>query len=115
MFTWIAIYAALKFWLPLFTGLGVLVRCFIAVRNGLSTVKAEVGEWANTLLDNHMAHIQSAAEDAASCMREMADTNREVAQTMRAMREDFQRSQQEGLRVQHELLTGLEVVKTQTR
>jgi hypothetical protein len=115
MLTWIAVYAAVKFWFPLFTALGVLTKVFLAIRNGLNTAKAEISEWASTLLDNHMTHLQSAAEEGVSCMREMADTNRELVQTMRTMREDFQRSQQEGLRVQHEILTGLEVIKTQTR
>lgn len=111
MFTWIAVYSLIKFWLPIITAVGLLGKLFFAIRKSLRGVKEDIGVWASTLLDNHMTHIQSAAERASDSLTEMVETNKTVAVAMSDMRHDFQASQTSQLAVQHDILIGLEVIK----
>lgn len=55
MVTGIEVYAALKFWLPLATA-------FTLVYKAYTSAKKNIGEWAHTLLNNHLAHVQDATE-----------------------------------------------------
>jgi len=111
MFTWITIYTFIKFWLPIVTAIGIVGKLFLMIRKSLQNAKNDVSAWASTLLDNHMAHIQAAAERASESLTEMVETNKTVAVAMSGMRQDFQASQTSQLAVQHEILTGLEVIK----
>lgn len=101
------LYETIKFWLPLATAGGFLIKAFLAGKRGVST-------WASQLLDNHMAHIQQAAEDASASLSAMTESNRQIAETMKEMRGDFQQSYTENARVQTAILTNLEVLKDRT-
>lgn len=97
-------YETIKFWFPLATAGGFLIKTFLAGKRGVSI-------WANQLLNNHMAHIQQAAEDASASLSTMAESNKEMVGTMKEMRTDFQQGYTENARVQTAILTNLEVLK----
>lgn len=99
------LYAALVYILPIGTFLGFVVKAYL-------TAKQTISEWANTLLDNHMSHIQNAAEKASNSLAEMSETNKEICATMKEMRNDFQQNQREMVDVQHDILTGIEILKS---
>lgn len=126
---WPAIYATIKYWGPLLTFGGLFVKGFFSIKKGIST-------WADTLLDNHMAHIQLAAEKAAVAVTELASYHKDtlesqkemvvelsgvrkdlanngelVLETMKDMRQDFMHSQATNIQVQGAILTGIEVLK----
>ena len=89
----------------MFLKLSLLTRkAYIGAKNSISA-------WTNQLLDNHMTHIQKAAEDAAASIRDVAQSNREVALTMKEMRADFQANNTEIRQAQTDILTGIEVIK----
>jgi hypothetical protein len=48
-----AAYEVLKFWLPIISAFGLIIKAYIGA-------KKNVGDWANTLLSNHLTHIQDA-------------------------------------------------------
>lgn len=98
------VYELIKFWLPILGAAAMLYRGARAARTGISA-------WANQLLDNHMAHIQKAAEDGALSLHEMSTSNIELVGEMRGMRTDFQRSYDENARNTQAILTGVEVLK----
>ena len=98
-------------WLPVITALGLAAKGILMIRAAFKKAKQDVGNWANQLLDNHMTHIQSAAEQAAASLKSMSDTNREMVVAMKEMREDFQTHQVEEMRVQNAIMTGIEVIK----
>ncbi|HEX3739440.1 MAG TPA: hypothetical protein VHV29_06910 [Terriglobales bacterium] len=109
--TLLAIYAFIKFWLPLATATSLCVKGFFYTRSVVRNAQDGISIWTNTLLDNHMAHIQKAAEDASDSLKSIAEANHDFAVAMREMREDFQESQAENIRVQGAILTGIEVLK----
>jgi hypothetical protein len=109
--TWLLVYAFIKFWLPIVSAAGLLFKLFLVCRKAVTNAKNDISAWANTLLDNHMTHIQIAAEDASASLLQIAETNRTFSNTMLEMRNDFQETQKENLRVQTAIMTGIEVLK----
>ena len=51
MLTTAAIYAFLKFWLPLASAFGLVIKGYTSLSN-------RAGRWAETLLSNHLHHVQ---------------------------------------------------------
>jgi len=110
----LALYEQLKFWLPVTTVIGLIIKGYLSAKKAAQT-------WANTMLDNHMAHIQESSEQAAKAVvelagfhKEMLEQQREVVNNMTLMQRDFHEHVQEDARVQNAILTTLEVVKSQT-
>jgi hypothetical protein len=110
----VALYEQLKFWLPVVTVITLMIKGFRSAKSAAQT-------WANTMLDNHMAHIQASSERAAAAVtelagyhKEMLDQQRDLVQNMTLMQRDFHEHIQEDQRVQQAIFTALEVVKTQT-
>jgi hypothetical protein len=52
------IYDQLKFWLPIVTALGIVIKGYLTVKNNVSS-------WADQLLHNHMHHIEEAVKSNA--------------------------------------------------
>lgn len=109
-----ALYEQLKFWLPVTTVITLMVRAYFATKKAAQS-------WANTMLDNHMAHIQASSERAAAAVtelagyhKEMLDQQRDLVQNMTMMQRDFHEHTMEDARVQSAIFTALEVIKTQT-
>ncbi len=71
------IYDQLKFWLPIVTAFGIVIK-------GYFTVKNNVSSWADQLLHNHMHHIEVAVKSNAD---EAVKTN--VLLTAAAERETY--------------------------
>lgn len=107
----LALYAFIKFWLPLATATGFCVKGFFYIRSVVKNTQEGISTWANSLLDNHMTHIQVAAEEATECLKVMSATNQQLATIMQTMREDFQQAQTENIRTQSAILTGIEVLR----
>src|SRR5208337_4603867 len=112
--TWQSFYEALKFWLPVVTVVGLIIRGYLSAKKAASA-------WANTMLDNHMAHIQDASEKASTAVielagyhKEMLDQQREMVTNLTLMQRDFHEQTEEDSRVQSDILTGIEVIKSQT-
>jgi cell division protein ZapA (FtsZ GTPase activity inhibitor) len=106
------LHVLLSFWLPIASAAALIIKTWLGIRKWYRQTKSDISEWTNTLLDNHMAHIQTAAEEASVSLREMSETNKELSTTMREMRSDFQEAQTENIRVQNAILTGIEVLKS---
>ncbi len=49
------LYSEIKFWLPLLTGFGMVVKAYLSGKKGVS-------EWASSLLDNHLHSIETATK-----------------------------------------------------
>lgn len=109
--TLLALFAFLKFWLPVVTAIGTTTKIIFICRKYVRTLRTDIGDWASSLLDNHMAHIQTAAEEATESLKVMSATNQQVATTIQTMREDFQQAQTENIRTQSAILTGIEVLR----
>jgi hypothetical protein len=74
--TALAFYAALKFWLPMLTAFGLVIKAYKSAKVGVTA-------WADALLNNHLAHIQAATEATASLLREAQEYQRKDAETQR--------------------------------
>lgn len=109
--TWLVVYAFIKYWLPMITALGLVLKLFFIVRKAIKQTMEDIGLWANTLLDNHLTHIQEYAENASTSLKDLSETNREVALSMQAMRKDLKEVQIENIKVHGDILTGIEVLR----
>lgn len=88
---WIVLFGYLKLWVPSFGGLYLAFKLYTSVSHGVS-------EWANTLLDNHMKHIQDASERIANSMDLMATDHRESLELQRDLVHEI-REQRNDIRV----------------
>lgn len=109
--TWLAIYAFVKFWLPIITIVTLVVK-------GFSTIINRVSVWADKLFDNHMNHIQDSVEKASvavvqlvECQKGVLDTQTKIVSELSTMRQDFISSSKELMAAQHALHVGIEVLK----
>jgi hypothetical protein len=106
------IYEQLKFWLPVSTFLALVYKAYTKAKDGVSM-------WAETLLDNHMAHIQGASERAsdavvslASYHKDMLESQKDLVKTLSSVKEDFHEYSRENARTQAAIATGIEVIKS---
>ncbi len=60
--TGLEIYAVIKFWGPILTLSGVVIRIGASIRRSYLNTKKEVQTWASTLLDNHATHVQASLQ-----------------------------------------------------
>ena len=63
--TWLGFYLLLKFWLPLITAFVLVIKGFLLAGKGISM-------WADSLLNNHLFHIEEANEKAAAAIVELS-------------------------------------------
>jgi len=82
------------------------------------SMKKSVGNWANTLLDNHMSHIQVASEQSSKAITELAGYHREMLGTqekmitsMERMSEDFREHTRDDERTQGSILLSLRAIE----
>jgi hypothetical protein len=118
MITGLAVYAFIRFWLPIASAVALAGKLFLVTRKAVTNAKAEVSQWANTLLDNHMTHIQDSAEKAAAAVVELAEFHKgtisaqeRMVDEMQGVRSDLAANNAQLLNVQHQILTGIEVIK----
>ncbi len=109
---WLLIYAFIKFWLPIVTAFGLMIKGFFVLRSSM-------GDWAAKFLDNHMAHIQDVTEQSSVAVRELATYHKEMLRTqdsvvrsIELISRDFHDHTLEDQRVQGAILTGIEVIKS---
>lgn len=60
------LYGELKFWLPLLTFSGLIVKAYLNFRKSTT-------EWMNQLLDNHLTHIQKATQTTSDGIAGLAN------------------------------------------
>jgi len=108
------LYEQLKFWLPVTTVITLIIKAWLSAKKATQT-------WANTMLDNHMAHIQESSEQASKAVielagyhKEMLVQQRELVSNMTLMQRDFHDHVLEDARVQTQIASALEVIKSQT-
>jgi len=53
------LYSELKWWLPMLTGFGMVIKAYLSGKKGVS-------EWASSLLDNHLHSIETATKSTES-------------------------------------------------
>jgi hypothetical protein len=53
------LYSELKWWLPMLTGFGMVIKAYLNGKRGVS-------EWASSLLDNHLHSIETATKSTES-------------------------------------------------
>ena len=54
-----SLYGEIKFWLPMVTAFGIIVKAYLNGKKGVS-------EWASSLLDNHLHSIETATKSTES-------------------------------------------------
>jgi hypothetical protein len=54
-----SLYGEIKFWLPMVTAFGIIVKAYLNGKKGVS-------EWASNLLDNHLHSIETATKSTES-------------------------------------------------
>ena len=111
MLNGLAIYALIKFWVPIATGFGLVIKAYFAVKHGVQGWKTDITSWADALLNNHLNHIQAATETTANLLVEMRDANHQSAMAVARVATDLRDHQEASMVVQHQILTGLEVLK----
>ena len=94
-------YEIVKYWLPLIT---VFLLCTKAYFSG----KKNIAEWANALLNNHVAHIQKAVEATANAQHE---GNVRLSK----LSEDLQEHHESELKAWQSVSTTLELLKDRTK
>lgn len=98
------IYEFVKFWLPVLTGFGMVFKAWRVARGGVT-------KWADSLLNNHLTHIQIATEQSAKLLVEVRDDHRVAKQEITGIRSDLHTHEVATLAVQQQILTGIEVLK----
>lgn len=99
-----AIYEIIKFWLPLISGFGLVIKAYKSASSGIT-------QWADSLLNNHLSHIQDATEKSASLLQEVRDDHRAAQVEVAGVRSDLKAHEAQALAVQQQILTGIEVLK----
>jgi len=84
------IYAAIKFWLPMVTAFGLIIKAYHSATTGITS-------WADKLLNNHLSHIQAATERTATLLEQAQREQKEY--------------QAKDAEVQQGIVTSLEVLK----
>jgi hypothetical protein len=112
------LHSILVYWLPFITTTGLAVKLFFSIRKGLRSIRVGISSWADTLLNNHMSHIQNSAETAAKAVVDLADQHRNniavqqrLIDEMTGVRSDLSNNSMQILKAHHEILTGIEVLK----
>jgi hypothetical protein len=106
-----AIYALIRFWLPLVTFFGLLIK-------GALLAGKRISNWADTFLDNHMNHIQESAEKAAVAVTELTKYHegatilqKEMVSQLTGIRSELSEQGKQILGTQHQIITGIEILK----
>lgn len=99
-----AIYEIVKFWLPIATAFGLVIR-------GWKSAKGGVTQWADLLLNNHLSHIQTATEASASLLKEVRDNGVSAAAAVAQISQDLRLHEDSTLKVQRDILVGIEILK----
>ena len=68
-----SLYGEIKFWLPMVTAFGIIVKAYLNGKKGVS-------EWASSLLDNHLHSIETATKSTESETRRTNTLLTEAAQ-----------------------------------
>jgi hypothetical protein len=68
-----SLYGEIKFWLPMVTAFGIIVKAYLNGKKGVS-------EWASNLLDNHLHSIETATKSTESETRRTNTLLTEAAQ-----------------------------------
>jgi hypothetical protein len=83
-------YEAVKYWLPLVTGFGLVIRAY-------SSTTKSINAWANALLNNHLHSIQEATQETVVLLRNMRDNDAEIAEKVEQVRCDLANVQAMGV------------------
>jgi hypothetical protein len=94
----------MKFWLPIVSAFGLIVKAWF-------TIKKHVGDWAGTLLSNHLAHIQRACERTADSLEKQEVSVEQTARAVAKVAEDLKQHQDDDKEVQGRILGTLDVLK----
>jgi hypothetical protein len=60
------LYEGLKFWLPVVTGFGIVIKAYVHAAKKVAETKNSVQAWADTMLNNHLHSIQDATMQTVS-------------------------------------------------
>ena len=112
------LYAAFKFWLPLLTA-------FTFIYKGWKSATRGVTDWADSLLNNHLSHIQRYTEETAiavkqyaaaslALLEEIRDDGKAAANAVAQVRSDLKGHQDDDMDIQGKILLGIEVLKDRT-
>lgn len=85
------VYTGLKYWLPLISAFGLVMK-------GWKSAKAEISKSMDTLLNNHLSHIQTATETTVTETKktnELLTARHAEAAIVVAKMEAFQKDQTE--------------------
>jgi hypothetical protein len=115
MLTAATCYAALKFWLPMGTAFGLVIKAYRSLTTGVTS-------WADKLLNNHLSHIQAATESTASLTKIAAETSaqllreiliesRRAAVASSQVQRDLKEYQNKDADTQRDIVTALAVLK----
>lgn len=109
--TGLEVFAFIRLWLPVATVGGLIIKAYFTTKNGITN-------WANKILDNHMAHIQDATEKASIAVIElsnyhhnMLDTQTRMLSSLESMSSDFHSHVKDDHDIQSKMLVSMEMIK----
>jgi hypothetical protein len=102
------IYEQVRFWLPLISGFGLVIKAYSSAKNNIS-------EFCNKLLDNHLSHIEVAtvsnAEEAKQTNILLKDHAGKIDMVQNTLRDHHEKQ----LQVWQGVIEGLTILKERTR
>ena len=115
------IYDAVKFWLPIVTGTGIIIKAYL-------TAKKNASEWLERIMNRQLGHLEVSTEHAAKAVVELAGFHKDMLESQKEMvrsqgdvlgvikdmHADFQHHVSEDVRVQSQILTGIEILKAKS-
>ena len=111
-------YNAVKYWLPLVSAALVVFRVIVWIRNKINSTIAATAAWGESLLHNHLAHLQTATEESVVILKEVRDNQSEqlskaklTAEAVGKVAIDLERHEAADGEVQQKILTALEILK----
>jgi hypothetical protein len=98
------LYSFLVYIIPIATALGWVARTYFKAKRGLI-------RWSSTLMNNHAAHLQASADQMNDSLKDISKTNQDMSETLRGIQNDHKEFQREVISTQHEIVTGIEVLR----
>jgi hypothetical protein len=103
-----ALYHEVKFWLPMITTFGIVVKAYLSGKAGVSA-------WADKLLNNHLAGIETATQSTEAETKKTNDLLRDHAGKLDMVQATLSEHHEHQLEAWKGITESLIVLKERTR
>lgn len=108
---WVAIYAFIKFWLPLISAIGIVVKLY-------NSATARFYKWADSMVDSHTRLIAAsvdkvgiAVSEMIACHRDTLERQLDIDHDIGQIKEIIHDHKQEVVNSHALILSGIEILK----